>query len=55
METTIMGYIEYTLGLYWDNGKETGSCYIFGLLFCGITRKPTLKPEAPLANPEPKA
>ena len=28
METTIMGYIGYILGLYWDNGKENGSYYL---------------------------
>ena len=31
METTIMGYIGvtgYILGLYRDNGKENGNCYI---------------------------
>ena len=27
METTKMGYIEYILGLYWDNGKENGNYY----------------------------
>ena len=25
METTIMGYMRYILGLYWDNGKENGN------------------------------
>ena len=32
METTIMGYIGYILGillgLYWDDGKENGNYYI---------------------------
>ena len=27
MESTIMGYIRYILGLYWDNGKENGKYY----------------------------
>ena len=28
METTIMGFIGYILGLYWDNGKENGNYYL---------------------------
>ena len=33
METTIMGYIGYILGLYWDNGKENGNyCSIVGIV-----------------------
>ena len=27
METTIMGFIGYRMGLYWDNGKENGNYY----------------------------
>ena len=27
METTIMGYIGYMLGLYRDNGEENGNYY----------------------------
>ena len=31
METTIMGFIGYIMGLYWDNGKENGNyCSILG-------------------------
>ena len=26
METTIMGFIGYIMGLYWDNEKENGNC-----------------------------
>ena len=25
METSIMGFMGYILGLYWDNGKENGT------------------------------
>ena len=28
IETTIMGYMGYMLGLYRDNGKENGNYYI---------------------------
>ena len=31
METPTMGYIKligYTLGLYWENGKENGNYYL---------------------------
>ena len=37
MKSTIMGYIRYLLGLYWDNGKEMETTimgyirYILGL------------------------
>ena len=27
METTIIGYIGYILGFYWDTGKENGNYY----------------------------
>ena len=27
MKSTIMGYIRYLLGLYWDNGKENEKYY----------------------------
>ena len=27
METTIMGFIGYMMGLFWDNGKVNGSYY----------------------------
>ena len=27
METTVMGYIGFILGLYWGNGKENGNYY----------------------------
>ena len=30
METTIMGFIGYIMGLYWDNGKENGNYYSIG-------------------------
>ena len=30
METTIIGYIGYILGLYRDNGKDNGNYYSFG-------------------------
>ena len=42
METTIMGYIGYILGLllgviYWDTGKENGNYYIIiGYILHGV-------------------
>ena len=37
METTIMGYIRYILGLCWDDGKENGNYYngIYKVYFGG--------------------